>query len=145
MCLAACDSTLCMPSVQACFTARILLLDPNLDTCVSARGGVQNQQEGSELERSGTRHKLVLQQLSAFEDDVVLYKNIGKAYVCTPKKAIIDRFDHELKEIAGELESTKAKKQRVATAVESAENEFTEFLTSHPAVAQAFMAGGGML
>ena len=104
---------------------------------------LQNETEAQELERSGMRHKLVLQQLSTFEDEAVVYKNIGKAYVCTPKGTIMERFDGELKTIAENFESNKGKKKRLQEAVQSSEKEFTEYLQAHPALGQAYMHSGG--
>lgn len=111
---------------------------------VQPNRAVQNEAESQELEKSGMRHKLVLQQLSTFEDDAVLYKGIGKAYVCTPKATIMERFDGELKTIAESFEGNKAKKRRLEEAVKGSEKEFTEFLRAHPAVGQAYMHSGGM-
>lgn len=89
------------------------------------------------------RSKLVLQQLSGFEDEAVLYKNIGKAYVCTPKKAIIDSFEHECKEHSSALEKQMASRKRLEDNVTSVEGEFKELLSANPAIGHAFMQSAG--
>jgi prefoldin subunit 1 len=132
-------------SYRPILTASCMHSQISTESSVTLLCTVQNRQQLAETERTIMRTKLVLQQLSAYEDECVMYKNVGKAYVCTPKKNIIENFDADFKTYVDALEKHKATKKRLEDNVKSAENEFKELLNSNPAVGRAFLqSGGGM-
>lgn len=100
---------------------------------------VQNREQQVEVERSLMRAKLLLQQLSELDDSVVLYKNVGKAYICTPRSQIIERYESNCKEFASSLEKHQKSKATLEKSIESAENEFKELIASNPAVGKHFL------
>ena len=100
---------------------------------------VQNRQQQMDVERQLMRSKLLLQQLSELDNDAVLYKNLGKAYICTPRAQIIERYENNCKELAATLEKLLKNKAAMEKSIESAENEFKELIASNPAVGQRFL------
>jgi chaperonin cofactor prefoldin len=100
---------------------------------------VQNREQAVETERNIMRAKLLLHQLSELGEDAVLYKNVGKAYICTPKLKIIARYEHDFKEHMESLEKHKNNKTALEKSIESAEDELKELIASNQAVAQQFL------
>ena len=86
------------------------------------------------------RLKLALKQISEVEDDATLYKGIGRAFVSTSKRAVIDQFDDDFKQEVEGLDKQKGQKKRLEDSVQSSERELRELLNSTPAVGHQYLA-----
>jgi chaperonin cofactor prefoldin len=93
---------------------------------------VQCEEQLRDLDRRSRLKQLVLANLSTLEPDTVTFKNVGKAYICTPKDVITKENELDYKETVTVLQKRKADRGVLEQQVQSARTELQEHLQSNP-------------
>lgn len=96
---------------------------------------MQNEEQMTGLERGVQHKKLVLSEMSKLPPDVTTYKNVGKAYIFTPKTAIVSSYEADFQANEAEIKKKRADRETLAKAITSTEDELKEHLKSNPVLA----------
>lgn len=107
------------------------------------RAKAKNDDAVIRLERGIAHKKLLLGEMSTLAPEAVTYKNVGKAYMLTPKEKVVKAYEDDYRDAEEEVQKRRKDKDVYAKQISSAEEELREHLNSNPRLANLVAAGSG--